>query len=721
MTVADPLLEAMLSRMAGPPPVVPDVSTQFANPYHDELGRFARKGEGRRVPTKGVEDSATIPDKTSLSGQPELKEAFTRAIYEGSKIGGNTPSAHTDQFQDILPTGFDVDGEEYDVAWSLWSRDADYPQLVFHGTITDADGRWAGDTMRAFARDLQEDSEIYAYHDRLSIRQGVQGQGIGTSFLAACEAAYVKAGINEIRLHANLDVGGYAWARAGFDFETADQAAITVDDMLTYTDPDYTVNADGLPDEYQETLTDIRRRIVTEGVVPTPYELSRIGYDQRRIRRDGSETWWAKEVMMDLEWDAKKILTPAVPVAVAAAAGMSRVEFLQALGALHLRHSLAHATDAPPAPDRKDGSLWNLDYWAPDEFEAEFQAAAAQLLAAYRGPETFATMKARLYAQFANPYHDERGRFAPKNTGRRVPTKGVDGDDGIPAKTSLSGQPEPKVPLDVPKAAVVPLDGDPKTPGPGTTLTWADGSTMTMTTHGAPSPPWSGVEVPELHNAWIYVDAQGRTTEVKVFHEAAGAIKWTDMPNGRKIDRFAADFHLDAMKKCLDAKSDLVDRLGMDPVGMTFGHPATEASEAATNSKDPSAIHIGAARGFRPGPRADRPEKNLNPPLYLDGERHEMTVMRDVSQAEYIVAHELGHIRFHRGSTRPGTITRTLAEAAAEGKLEGKYASGSGLGSSRTRRSDDGEMPGLQRFVELDWDTYGTDRDGFSTYASTCM
>ena len=425
MTVADPLLEAMLSRMAGPPPVVPDVSTQFANPYHDELGRFARKGEGRRVPTKGVEDSATIPDKTSLSGQPELKEAFTRAIYEGSKIGGNTPSAHTDQFQDILPTGFDVDGEEYDVAWSLWSRDADYPQLVFHGTITDADGRWAGDTMRAFARDLQEDSEIYAYHDRLSIRQGVQGQGIGTSFLAACEAAYVKAGINEIRLHANLDVGGYAWARAGFDFETADQAAITVDDMLTYTDPDYTVNADGLPDEYQETLTDIRRRIVTEGVVPTPYELSRIGYDQRRIRRDGSETWWAKEVMMDLEWDAKKILTPAVPVAVAAAAGMSRVEFLQALGALHLRHSLAHATDAPPAPDRKDGSLWNLDYWAPDEFEAEFQAAAAQLLAAYRGPETFATMKARLYAQFANPYHDERGRFAPKNTGRRVPTKGT--------------------------------------------------------------------------------------------------------------------------------------------------------------------------------------------------------------------------------------------------------------------------------------------------------
>ncbi len=32
-------------------------------------------------------------------------------------------------------------------------------------------------------------------------------------------------------------------------------------------------------------------------------------------------------------------------------------------------------------------------------------------------------------AQFANPWHDELGRFAPKNTGRRVPTKGIVDDE----------------------------------------------------------------------------------------------------------------------------------------------------------------------------------------------------------------------------------------------------------------------------------------------------
>ena len=37
-----------------------------------------------------------------------------------------------------------------------------------------------------------------------------------------------------------------------------------------------------------------------------------------------------------------------------------------------------------------------------------------------------ATHRAGLYAEFANPYHDERGRFARKDGGRAVPTKGLE-------------------------------------------------------------------------------------------------------------------------------------------------------------------------------------------------------------------------------------------------------------------------------------------------------
>ncbi len=607
---------------------------QFANPYHDELGRFAPKNSGRRVPTRGVdgvddvplEDPGLSPEQISkILGKPgpgipvDTAAEAIEHLLNGRKVELSTRrevAVLLDKLRDLV-TEAKTAGEKA-------------PKINLCGV-----------TIKGSSLFCEENQGI----QRIQMPQ-LSGRPLPGSPADALPRD---------------DVGNVNLADQFRDHLAGKGVKITDDaipaSMLKAT---------------QNELQGSKVANITAKIESGRMERARLFVSNDNYIVDGHHRW-AATIGADYRDDRDDLM----PVDVA----------VVDMGILELLVEANHFADE-----------WGVPQASMLGHSADPIAASA--------------------AQFANPYHDERGRFAPKNTGRRVPTKGVDGDDGIPAKTSLSGQPEPKVPLDVPKAAVVPLDGDPKTPGPGTTLTWADGSTMTMTTHGAPSPPWSGVEVPELHNAWIYVDAQGRTTEVKVFHEAAGAIKWTDMPNGRKIDRFAADFHLDAMKKCLDAKSDLVDRLGMDPVGMTFGHPATEASEAATNSKDPSAIHIGEVWGFRPGAWADRQEKNLNPPFYLDGERHEMTVMRDVSQAEYIVAHELGHIRFHRGSTRPGTITRTLAEAAAEGKLEGKYASGSGLGSSRTRRSDDGEMPGLQRFVEQDWDTYGTDRDGFSTYAS---
>ena len=319
---------------------------------------------------------------------------------------------------EVLPTGWEVNGRHYEATWSPFSTADNL--ITYYGAITDGDGQYVGDVVRAFERDSSE-GDIHAYHDRLSIRRDFQGQGIGSAFLKACEDSYVRVGITEIRLHANLDVGGYAWARTGFDFLDRKEAAATVNGMIDGIQPSD-------PPSVRDELLAIRGKM-SDGQWPTPFELSNVGYSQRSLA-DGRVTWFGKEMLMTMEWNAKKILTPAAEEAIAAAAGMSRGEFLRALGNLHHRHSVAHAADAPPAPERKDGSLWNLDFWAPETIEAQFQSAAAGLFARYRGtPESLAAMKARLYAEFANPYHDERGRFAPKNTGRRVPTKGIVDDE----------------------------------------------------------------------------------------------------------------------------------------------------------------------------------------------------------------------------------------------------------------------------------------------------
>lgn len=56
----------------------------------------------------------------------------------------------------------------------------------------------------------------------------------------------------------------------------------------------------------------------------------------------------------------------------------TRQEKLDELARLHAEHS-KRATEAPPAPDREDGGLWNLDYASPPNLEDEFMAQATAI------------------------------------------------------------------------------------------------------------------------------------------------------------------------------------------------------------------------------------------------------------------------------------------------------------------------------------------------------
>ena len=59
-------------------------------------------------------------------------------------------------------------------------------------------------------------------HDFFKIDSDEQGSGFGSEFFFHSEEAYTNYGISEIKVHANITVGGYAWARMGFDFDSDD-------------------------------------------------------------------------------------------------------------------------------------------------------------------------------------------------------------------------------------------------------------------------------------------------------------------------------------------------------------------------------------------------------------------------------------------------------------------------------------------------------------------
>lgn len=78
------------------------------------------------------------------------------------------------------------------------------------GKIT-KDGVYAGH----FARTIQGNT---AEHDVLELLDKHQGSGFAREFNRNAENHYIANGIKQVKLYADISVGGYAWARQGFDF-----------------------------------------------------------------------------------------------------------------------------------------------------------------------------------------------------------------------------------------------------------------------------------------------------------------------------------------------------------------------------------------------------------------------------------------------------------------------------------------------------------------------
>jgi len=65
---------------------------------------------------------------------------------------------------------------------------------------------------------LQRDHEgkLVAVHSNFELKSDLQAGGIAKDLMVAQLAEYERMGVDKIELSANLDVGGYAWARYGF-------------------------------------------------------------------------------------------------------------------------------------------------------------------------------------------------------------------------------------------------------------------------------------------------------------------------------------------------------------------------------------------------------------------------------------------------------------------------------------------------------------------------
>ncbi len=154
----------------------------------------------------------------------------------------------------------------------------------------------AGQMYRTIGKD--ESGDVVLKNEAFTIKPDHQGQGIGARVNRETETWARGHGVDRIDLQANIDVGGYAWARQGYDF-TPDGQSKLAETLGTWEPKKGAAN--------RASWEDLSSRMALphgDPGVPTPFELSEWGHTP------GAETWDGRDMMLGSSWAATKRLTP---------------------------------------------------------------------------------------------------------------------------------------------------------------------------------------------------------------------------------------------------------------------------------------------------------------------------------------------------------------------------------------------------------------------------
>jgi hypothetical protein len=170
--------------------------------------------------------------------------------------------------------------------------------LVMNGDLIGPSGRSVGSFIRRISRN-KSTGELVADHDHLEISRGLQGSGFAEAFNRNLYDWYRRSGITRVELTANIDVGGYAWARAGFDFATPAVA----DDFLTKAIARIDKTKRLPTGITRDQLDDLRRYLVEVQSGRIPAHAADIAEFGRQTGQGGKAAIWAgKWVMLKSAW-----------------------------------------------------------------------------------------------------------------------------------------------------------------------------------------------------------------------------------------------------------------------------------------------------------------------------------------------------------------------------------------------------------------------------------
>jgi hypothetical protein len=175
----------------------------------------------------------------------------------------------------------------------------------FSGVVLDADGRQVGN----FSRSIESDTQIY--HSIFQISQPARASGYGTRLVNEMFDSYKAQGFKRVKVSAGIDVGGYQWAKMGFE-HTGGPAAVKSHARAYMSNVRRAVSEGRIP----QALADEFERQVDEGMITsmsqiaawgrrTTWEIT-VGTGDQAVTH---KMWLGKVLLLGSGWSGVKKLT----------------------------------------------------------------------------------------------------------------------------------------------------------------------------------------------------------------------------------------------------------------------------------------------------------------------------------------------------------------------------------------------------------------------------
>ena len=210
-----------------------------------------------------------------------------------------------------------------------WTQDFNgTPTITVNGNVMKGN-TVVGTFTRTINPDGDDPTEIH--HDFLSLDPSVQGQGFADEFNQHAMTSYMENGVTHVSVNANIDVGGYTWAKQGFDWGTSPQPWDTVagrlegfsnykpdeDEYPEWDQPTFQIKSrDDVPASVRTEARNAAKALLKQGLreqgattvssrpdsVPTPQDIAQIGIDHPYTGENGRTTWAGKDILLGSNW-----------------------------------------------------------------------------------------------------------------------------------------------------------------------------------------------------------------------------------------------------------------------------------------------------------------------------------------------------------------------------------------------------------------------------------